>query len=226
MEHIVTMTEAAFIPDDPRILQHSSLVAPGTSDTRYFTAPIEPGPYPYVCTFPGHHLTMRGILHVRKKLPLPDPGRVAPAEAVDEFSLIVGDTPVIQRGPFEGGGAASICVGAPNGVSFAFDTESGTINHIWLAGSDGFLDTKAAWGGRGGKALKALGEMRFVRAKSGDGPSQARFKFYEILDSGLPAFHFDDGTSLLVEVAENLLIEHFHTAAGTEIQSTRHALGK
>jgi azurin len=30
-----------------------------------FTAPIAKGDYPYVCTFPGHHILMRGVMKVR-----------------------------------------------------------------------------------------------------------------------------------------------------------------
>jgi azurin len=29
-----------------------------------FQAPTEPGDYPFVCTFPGHHLLMRGVVKV------------------------------------------------------------------------------------------------------------------------------------------------------------------
>jgi azurin len=28
-----------------------------------FTAPAA-GDYPYICTFPGHYMTMRGVMHV------------------------------------------------------------------------------------------------------------------------------------------------------------------
>ena len=55
----------AYIPDSDDILFHTGLLQPGTSETIFFEAPATPGNYQYVCTFPGHHLVMRGILQVK-----------------------------------------------------------------------------------------------------------------------------------------------------------------
>ncbi len=55
-----------FLPDDPRIWAHSKMLNPHEKETLSFTAPEKPGTYPYVCTFPGHALTMRGELKVEK----------------------------------------------------------------------------------------------------------------------------------------------------------------
>lgn len=57
------------------IIIHTKLVMPkgfpvagdmqaAESDTIEFTAPSEAGDYPYLCTFPGHWLLMRGVMHV------------------------------------------------------------------------------------------------------------------------------------------------------------------
>ena len=54
----------AYVPDMEEILFHTALLEPGKSETIYFTAPSKPGNYPYICTFPGHYLVMRGILKV------------------------------------------------------------------------------------------------------------------------------------------------------------------
>ncbi|MEM6645910.1 MAG: plastocyanin/azurin family copper-binding protein [Bacteroidota bacterium] len=53
-----------YVPNDPRVLYHTSLLQPGSSESIYFTAPAEPGVYQYVCTYPGHYITMRGTLRV------------------------------------------------------------------------------------------------------------------------------------------------------------------
>ena len=53
-----------YVPMSPDVLYHTRLLQPGQSDTIYFTAPTEPGFYEYVCTYPGHHMTMRGVLRV------------------------------------------------------------------------------------------------------------------------------------------------------------------
>ncbi|MFO1441005.1 MAG: plastocyanin/azurin family copper-binding protein [Verrucomicrobiaceae bacterium] len=47
------------------ILAHTTLVQPGTKTELEFTAPAEAGDYPYICTFPGHFLLMKGTLHVK-----------------------------------------------------------------------------------------------------------------------------------------------------------------
>ncbi len=56
--------ELNFIPDIEEVLTSSPQVAPDRKYTLYFTAPTEPGQYPYVCTYPGHGQLMRGILNV------------------------------------------------------------------------------------------------------------------------------------------------------------------
>lgn len=54
-----------YVPDSDNVLYHTSVLMPGRSETIYFTAPETPGTYTYVCTFPGHHIIMRGRLVVR-----------------------------------------------------------------------------------------------------------------------------------------------------------------
>lgn len=56
--------EKQYIPSIPEVLHHTPLVNPGESFTLEFTAPTEPGDYPYVCTFPGHWRGMNGIMRV------------------------------------------------------------------------------------------------------------------------------------------------------------------
>ncbi|MBT5708671.1 MAG: heme-binding protein [Verrucomicrobia bacterium] len=56
--------ELNFVPDIPEVLTSTPQVAPDRKFTLYFTAPTEPGQYPYVCTYPGHGQLMRGILNV------------------------------------------------------------------------------------------------------------------------------------------------------------------
>ena len=53
-----------FTPDSPDILAKMKLVQPGTTESIEFTAPAGVGDYPFLCTFPGHWLLMRGVLKV------------------------------------------------------------------------------------------------------------------------------------------------------------------
>jgi azurin len=55
-----------WLPDDPRIWAHSKMLNPHQKEELSFTSPEKPGTYPYVCTFPGHALTMRGEMKVMK----------------------------------------------------------------------------------------------------------------------------------------------------------------
>lgn len=53
-----------YVPNSDKVLYHTRLIGPGASETIYFEAPSKAGNYMYVCTFPGHYLTMRGVLRV------------------------------------------------------------------------------------------------------------------------------------------------------------------
>ncbi|GAB2781123.1 hypothetical protein GCM10027275_25890 [Rhabdobacter roseus] len=56
--------EMGYVPNLPSILYHTKLIPPGAEDTIYFLAPTKPGKYTYVCTYPGHYLSMQGTLTV------------------------------------------------------------------------------------------------------------------------------------------------------------------
>ena len=53
-----------YVPDSPDVLAHTRILDPQKTTTIHFTAPAQPGRYPYVCTFPGHWMLMRGELIV------------------------------------------------------------------------------------------------------------------------------------------------------------------
>ena len=57
--------DTGFIPENKDILWHSKLLDHGKEQVIEFTAPTKPGDYPYVCSFPGHYLIMRGVMHVK-----------------------------------------------------------------------------------------------------------------------------------------------------------------
>jgi len=60
--------DVGFVPDSTEILWHSKLVDFGQEEVIEFTAPTEEGAYPYLCSFPGHHRLMRGMLYVTNDL--------------------------------------------------------------------------------------------------------------------------------------------------------------
>lgn len=56
--------EENFVPDMPEVLFATPLVGASEIYQLDFTAPSQPGEYPFLCTFPGHWRMMRGILTV------------------------------------------------------------------------------------------------------------------------------------------------------------------
>ena len=57
--------EMGFIPESDNVIAHTGLLRPNSNDIIYFEAPMTPGRYQYVCTFPAHAATMRGVLIVK-----------------------------------------------------------------------------------------------------------------------------------------------------------------
>jgi azurin len=56
--------EMSYVPVIDEVLFHTVLLQPETEETIYFIAPSESGEYPFVCTFPGHSMTMNGVMVV------------------------------------------------------------------------------------------------------------------------------------------------------------------
>jgi azurin len=46
------------------VICYTDVVAAGGSFTIHFTAPQQPGRYPFLCSFPGHWMVMNGVLTV------------------------------------------------------------------------------------------------------------------------------------------------------------------
>jgi glucose/arabinose dehydrogenase/uncharacterized cupredoxin-like copper-binding protein len=54
-----------YIPDSGKILAATKMLEPGQREKLTWTAPTEPGNVPFVCTFPGHSVRMKGEIVVR-----------------------------------------------------------------------------------------------------------------------------------------------------------------
>lgn len=59
-------TAKNWVPDLKEILFHTKIVQPGSTEVIYFVAPVAEGDYEYVCTYPGHYMSMRGVMKVYK----------------------------------------------------------------------------------------------------------------------------------------------------------------
>jgi putative heme-binding domain-containing protein len=53
-----------YVPDSPKVLFATKLLDPGQQTKLAFTAPAQPGEYPYLCSYPGHWRRMTGTLAV------------------------------------------------------------------------------------------------------------------------------------------------------------------
>lgn len=50
---------------EDQVIAGTPILGPGESETLTFTAPEEPGEYPFICSFPGHAAAgMRGVMRV------------------------------------------------------------------------------------------------------------------------------------------------------------------
>lgn len=56
--------ENGFIPEGGHVIWHTKLLDHAKEEVIEFTAPA-PGEYPYICSFPGHGIIMRGVLKVK-----------------------------------------------------------------------------------------------------------------------------------------------------------------
>ncbi len=58
--------QKGYLPESDDIIVHSKLLQGMQNEDIKFTAPSEPGDYPYICTFPGHWRLMNGVMTVEK----------------------------------------------------------------------------------------------------------------------------------------------------------------
>lgn len=78
--------EKGFVPAIPEIIAATKLLPSGGSETLRFVAPQQPGEYLFLCTFPGHWFTMRGVMRVR-----PPGEKLAPTKKEASVEIVVPD---------------------------------------------------------------------------------------------------------------------------------------
>lgn len=54
-----------YVPDSPAIIAASPIVLPGQTVMLEFKAPVKPGSYDFVCTYPDHYQRMNGKMIVK-----------------------------------------------------------------------------------------------------------------------------------------------------------------
>ena len=78
-----------YVPDSPDVLFATNMVPPGGSERLTFTAPAQPGTYPYVCTFPRHWMRMYGVMLVVEDLDEWTQNPVVPADPLGSKRMFV-----------------------------------------------------------------------------------------------------------------------------------------
>lgn len=193
-----------YVPKSEEVLVFTPLLKQGGSYVLRFTAPSEPGAYPYVCTFPGHGYVMYGVMYVGMEMPplaqdenvpagqratvdLADTGRVP--------GLSYGTTfPAISRTFMPESGPASIAVGLEGGHSFNFDAGVSYLRYAWTGG---FVDNVKHWRGNGNAYADVVGEIYYrnavgfpLRVGARDSAQDVRFLGYRLVEGGLPEFRY------------------------------------
>lgn len=62
-EGLAKAATSGYVVPGPDVLAYTPLAPPGKSTEVTFTAPAA-GKYPYICTYPGHYIVMKGVLTV------------------------------------------------------------------------------------------------------------------------------------------------------------------
>lgn len=204
--------EQEYVPRVPQVLTFTPLLEKGESFTLRFSAPTQPGAYPYVCTFPGHGFVMYGVMYVGQPMPplaadenVPPTQRtvaVAPLSSRELPGLSYGTTfPAVSRTFMPESGPASIAVGLTREHGYNFDAGEAFLAYAW---SGGFIDNQPHWRGNGNAYAQVIG-TEYFRSKSGfplrvggrDAAREVEFHGYRLVDGGLPEFHYSvDGAQV------------------------------
>jgi len=207
-----------WVPDHDAVLWSTPVLPPGERHVLQFTAPLERGIYPYICTFPGHGFVMYGVMYVGVSMPelakdqnIPELARQG-RKAQKQFHAWGHKRPLMYRIFMPDASPAAIAVGLEHGQNYCWDAGQCRLRYAWYGG---FVDPWPVWQGNGNGLARVLG-TRYWEAKSalplqiGEGESVASFKGYRKVN-GHPEFHYEVNG---VDVYE--LIEPLHTGLGIQ----------
>lgn len=212
--------ENHYVPDSPLVIAFTPQLKRGEDYTLRFTAPSEPGAYPYVCTFPGHGFVMYGVMYVGMEMPpIAGDENVPPNQRVEQAPstlapgpgggpmaegppLSFGTTfPAVSRTFLPESGPASIAVGFENGESYGFDAGGVFLRYAW---SGGFVDNWPHWRGNGNAYATVLGDIYFrteigvpLRVGAREEAEQVSFRGYTLDAENIPEFRYEiDGATV------------------------------
>ena len=206
--------ERGYVPDSDLVLASIPVLNPDEKQTIRFTAPTEPGAYPYVCTYPGHGFIMYGVMYVNAagEMPPRETDENIPEKRRTDQVALTGSghpwpsrLPMIYRTFLPECGPAGIAVGMENGVSYAWDAGPCRLRYAWRGG---FLDMAENWAGKGAELAEPAGDIFYrtspdypIRIGSPGAVHRTEFRGYTLID-GYPTLRYTlDG----IAVAERIL---------------------
>ncbi len=194
-----------FIPENPAIMIHSSVLDPEKVAEVRFTLPAEKGVYPFVCSMPGHGMVMYGAIYAGVKMPALDKDPNIPPMAAQRAIVGGGQRPYVQRIFMPDAGPAAIAVALPDQQNFCWDAGECRLRYAWRGA---FIDAGANWRGNGKdlpvvsappwwSAEKGAFPLRFGAAEAGPAPA-VKFLGYT-MGGGLPEFRYRVGDTEVFE---------------------------
>ncbi len=214
-----------YIPENPSIIVHSSLLNAEGKNQVKFTLPKEKGIYPYVCTMPGHGLVMYGAIYAGVKMPSLAKDENIPPQAAQGAIAGSGQRPFIQRVFLPNTGPASIAVALPGDLNYCWDAGECRLRYVWRGA---FIDASANWHGSGRDLAVvpadpwwSTGPGSFpLKIGASSGPPAVKFLGYKI-EEGIPEFHYRVGAAEVFEKITSLpdnsgISEHFRMPKVTQ----------
>jgi azurin len=199
-----------YVPRTKLVLWATPLLATGGGVTIDFTAPKEPGVYPYVCTFPGHGFVMYGAMYVGVEMPALATDENVPPNARTQGAArpkpVEITRPKLYRYPMPDVGPAAIAVALPGDQNYVWDAGAVRLRYAWTGG---FVDRTESLEGQSAEEMQLpatlLGEVYYragstypIRIGGLEGDPAVRFRGYRLV-AGIPEFRYEvDG----VEVRE------------------------
>ena len=197
-----------YIPDSPDVLWSMPVLSPGEVKTLTFTAPEEPGVYPYVCTFPGHGFSMYGAMYVNTdgKMPelqkdenIPPWRRDGDKQGQDHASHsqrihpYEPTPPYLYRAYMKDASPAAVAVNLPHELSYCWDAGTCELRYAWKGG---FVDNTGLWKGKPNSEAKILGTVFYrngvrlpLRIGKAETISTVAYKGYRLINR-YPEFHY------------------------------------
>jgi plastocyanin len=196
-----------YVPKTKDVLWATKVLSPHQEAVYYFTVPEKSGIYPFVCTYPGHGLSMYGAIYAGIAMPpLNNDPNIPPAQrgkgsasnhahhqAPTAFHPYTLEAPYLYRIFMPYSGPASIAVRLTDDISYCFDAELCRIRYAW---SGGFLSNIDLWKNKKDTCAILEGEIfyqdnkKFPLEIEGIDDSQLQFKGYRLVDGGYPEFNY------------------------------------